>query len=468
MNMDKVELILKNVIKLVTPSKKERIETENIIKRVLSVTDKIIKSLGLERTLAGSFLRDTWLANKKEFDIFILFPISYTREKLESLGIEIGKNVAKELKGSYEIAYAEHPYIKARVNSYDIDFVPCYKVKSASKIKSAVDRTPFHNQYILKNLQPQLTQEVRLLKQFCEGLGVYGSDLKTQGFSGYLCELLIVNYGLFKNLIGKVATWQPGKVFIDLEGYYSSKKINLKAQFPNQPLIVIDPVDSKRNVAASLSCKNFVKFVKACKEFISKPSVHFFWPKKEKVELKQIENEIKDRETKIIAILFEKPKVVDDILYPQLRKTAKRIKDILEEYEFKVLHYDVWSNSKCTILLELEVWKLPKIRKVIGPETFSVKHSKQFLSKYEGKRIFIEGVNWTTEITRKFVFVEEKLKDLLSYPAKKLKAKGIASYIADSMAKEFKILTSKEILKFASKNSEFGIFLKNYFSERIC
>ncbi|MBS7613865.1 hypothetical protein KEJ48_06465, partial [Candidatus Bathyarchaeota archaeon] len=33
--------------------------------------------------------------------------------------------------------------------------------------------------------------------KFAKGIGVYGADIKTGGFSGYLCELLIVSYGDF-------------------------------------------------------------------------------------------------------------------------------------------------------------------------------------------------------------------------------------------------------------------------------
>ena len=91
--MDKFDRILSDVLKKITPSKKERKEIELIRNTVLKITDKVIKPFGLEKTIAGSFIRDTWLRDKKEFDLFIMFPVSYSRERLEKLGLEVGKKI---------------------------------------------------------------------------------------------------------------------------------------------------------------------------------------------------------------------------------------------------------------------------------------------------------------------------------------------------------------------------------------
>ena len=84
--------------------------------------------------------------------------------------------------------YAEHPYINATIDDVDVDLVPCYKVDSATKIQSAVDRTPFHTRYITDKING-LIDDVLLLKRFTKAGGIYGSDQMTEGFSGYLCEL---------------------------------------------------------------------------------------------------------------------------------------------------------------------------------------------------------------------------------------------------------------------------------------
>lgn len=175
----------------------------------------------------------------------------------------------KVLKGTYEIAYAEHPYTRATVEGYALDLVPCYDIKDAGRIKSAVDRTPHHNRYIFKNLTPMLSSEVRLLKQFSKSIGVYGSDLRVEGFSGYLSELLIIRYRSFVNLFKEAGKWEAGKVFIDLEKHHKARP-DTKSKYPGQPLIVIDPVDRNRNVAAALSPANFEKFKESVGAFIKK------------------------------------------------------------------------------------------------------------------------------------------------------------------------------------------------------
>ncbi|MBI4163652.1 MAG: CCA tRNA nucleotidyltransferase [Candidatus Aenigmarchaeota archaeon] len=453
MNLDSV---IQTVLKKITPSEEENKKIHGIIEDVLAQTKKIIKPHDLSVVLAGSFTRDTWLAHKKEFDLFIQFPENTTREKLEKLGLEVGKKIAESLKGSYLIAYAEHPYVRSKIHGYDVDIVPCYKVASAEKIKSAVDRTPFHNEYLSKNLKKTQSAEVRLLKQLCKANGLYGSDLKTQGFSGYLCELLTIEYGNFKNLVVSASKWLPGQVFIDLGKKYSGDK----KEFSGQPLIIIDPVDPKRNVAAALSPSRFMKFIDVCKELAFKPSISLFY-KKEAVEKSKLENNLKKRETLFVGIKFKRPledggnsqPIVDDIIYPQLRKTAKRVVDILQEYEFVCNDNWVWCNQQdCIMLIELSVWKLPSIRKVVGPPIFTVKHSEEFLKKYKSGRVWVEGDRWCAEVKRQFILAEDKIKDTLSESSTTLKSKGIASHMADSLAKGFKLLSTKEILNYKDKD----------------
>ncbi len=450
-----IDSVLQSVLKKITPAEAEQAQMKKTITKVLENTEKIIKPHKLGKVLAGSFTRDTWLAHKKEFDLFIQFPEDTSREELERLGLEVGKKIVSALKGTYLVAYAEHPYVRSKIDGYDIDIVPCYKVASAEKIKSAVDRTPFHNEYLAKNLKKIQSSEVRLLKQFCKANGVYGSDLKTQGFSGYLCELLIIKHGTFKNLVSASSKWLPGQVFIDLEGKYKGDKKG----FWGQPLVVIDPVDPKRNVSAALSPGKFIRFVALIKKLLAKPSEDMFVVE-QGFDLKNLSSKITKRETLFLAVKFKRPEeedrkqvIVEDIVYPQLRKTANRIVDILQEQDFICQGSDIWCGEMdCVILLELSVWKLPNIRKVIGPPIFSVSHSNEFLKKYKHERVWVEGDKWTAEVKRQYTQAERKLKDTLSQPSKVLKESGIASHMADSLAQGFKLLSTKEIVNYKDKD----------------
>ncbi len=440
-----IDSVLKSVLVRITPSEQEKKQLNSVVEKVKEAANSIIKPLGYDLVLAGSFSRNTWLSHKKEFDLFILFPEQTSREDLEKDGLEIGKKIVSKLKGVHQVAYAEHPYTKAKIEGFDVDIVPAYKVASAEKIKSAVDRTPFHNKYLDSHLG-NLAPEVRLLKQFCKSIGVYGSDLKTQGFSGYLCELIIINYKSFSNLVKRAPEWWfPGKTFIDLENIYKGNR----KEFSHQPLVVIDPVDPKRNVAASVSPSNFVKFVKACEHFVQKPSENIFFSTKPKINKKNLVKQLKSRGTKFLLLEFSRSSVVDDIIYSQLRKAANRVQGILKENEFLPIGYDVVADEKfCHILLELEVWKLPKLRKVVGPPIFVPTHAEEFIKKYKPLgRMLIEEDKWIAEINRKNLTAHDKLVDSLSVKLDVLKEKGIPSYVAEEVSKAFKILEDQKVIK---------------------
>ena len=460
-----MEAVLKRALKRITPSETERQEFSIALERILKAADCVIKPLGLEKTIAGSFIRDTWLADKKEMHLFIMFAVSYSREELEKIGLDVGKKIIKKLSGKYKLAYAEHPYVKGEVNGFSVDIVPCYKVESASKIKSAVDRTPFHNKYILEHLKSETAGEVRLLKQFCKSMDVYGSDIRTLGFSGYLCELLIIKYKNFKGLTGSAKKWEFG-VFIDLEGHCN---LNPPLEhFKNQPLIVIDPTDPKRNVAASLSNENFIKFVDACGEFYEKPSLKFFEIKREPVKKREFRVRLKNRGTEVFLIEFERTDVVDDILWSQMRKTSTRIAKLLKENEFEIIGQDVWSDGKKSYLIfEVKMWNLPEIMKLTGPPIHSERHSEEFRGKYSGWNVYTENGRWVAEVKRKYRKVDGILTDFLKNPEKKLLNEGVRSHIAKNISKGFRILRYNETEKLIGRNAEFAIFLKKYFERKL-
>jgi tRNA nucleotidyltransferase (CCA-adding enzyme) len=394
-----------------------------------------------------------------------MFPISYSREGLEKIGLEAGKKIIKRLGGKYEVAYAEHPYVKGKFGEFTIDVVPCYKVESASKMKSSVDRTPFHNKYIMANLKPKMTDDVRLLKQFCKAMDIYGSDIRTLGFSGYLCELLIIKYKNFKKLIDSARKWKFG-VFIDLESHC---KINRPTEhFKCQPLIVIDPTDPKRNVAASLSDENFMRFVETCRRFYEKPSIKFFEIDKSVIKKTEFRKHVKKRGTDFLLIEFKRPKVVDDILWSQMRKTSARINHLLEEDEFKIFERNVWSDDAHSYLIfEMKVCVLPELRKLIGPPIYSKRHSDEFRKKYMNCNVYIEEGRWVADVKRKYRKCEVLLKGFLRKSKKILLKEGVRSYIAKSVSRGFKILKSNDVERLIEKNKDFAIFLKKYFERQV-
>jgi tRNA nucleotidyltransferase (CCA-adding enzyme) len=465
--------VLKEILKQIKPKPEEKKKLIGLAKKALALANKEAKKFKAKAILAGSLTRDTWLPSKTEFEVFVLFPTNLSKEKLEDVGLKFGKEIVNKLRGKYRIEYAEHPYVCADVQGINIDIVPCFAVKSTEQLKSAVDRTPFHVKYIEKKLSKKLSDEVRFLKQFLTANGIYGADTKTQGFSGYVCELLIIKYKKFLKLLEQAVEWKPGEV-IDIEKYYSQKDSpKLKKQFKDQPLILIDPTDKTRNTAAAISSYNFFKFKKLANEFLQKPANELFFARRLDVltESEVIQLQMK-RRTELILIRFKPPAVVPDILWPQLRRFADRLQSILEEteYEFRVLGKDVFTNEKdlAVVLLEMEISKLPTVQKRIGPKIFDADDSQRFLEKYKNALAgpFIENNFWVAEVRRKFLTAREKLFDSLKEKEEVLKAKGIPNYIAEQLVKGFEIFSeSDKIFGLIKKDNNFGVFLKKYFEK---
>ncbi len=467
--MKNVKAFLKKVLKEILPDKKTERELKSLARKVLRVANRKARKYKAKAMIAGSITRDTWLPDKKEFDIFILFPKDLAPAKLEEYGLKVGKEIVKELKGSFTLKYAQHPYISAKFGEAEVDIVPCYRVKNASELKSPVDRTPFHVKYLEKNLKKKQANEVRLLKKFLKSHNLYGADAKTEGFSGYLCELLIIKYKTFENLLKSCQNWKIQEI-IDLENYYKKSEYqNLKRIFKGQPLIVIDPTDKERNVAAALSIKNFLKFKKVVKEFLENPCNETFYGIKNYLTDFEFTNLRIKRGTQILLIKFTPPNVVQDILWPQLRKFAERLKNILEErkYEFKVYGKDVYTDEKelALVLIELEVYSLPNVQKIVGPYVFDEKNSKAFLEAHKNVLVgpYVENERWVVEVERKFKKAKEKVRDSLSKPVEILKAKGIPNYIAEALSKGFEILEDEEIESLLRERKDVGEFFYNYF-----
>jgi tRNA nucleotidyltransferase (CCA-adding enzyme) len=469
--MPTMDAVIQRVLKKITPTYWERKEIGRVLQEVKRETEKTIRRRGMSYVLAGSYLRDTWLPDKKEFDIFLLFPESTPREKLEKGGLELGKKVVTALKGKYTIAYAEHPYVRAHIRGFDVDIVPAYKVISGDKIKSAVDRTPFHNKYLAEHLTVGMAPDVRLLKRFCKGLGIYGADTKTEGLSGYLAELLIIHYGSFKGFVKKVAAWEAGRVFVDMTDHYHRHPNELKTvreRFTGQPLIVIDPVDPKRNVAAALSPAHFITLVNAAHNFLKTPSPDYFFPKQQKPSIAKLRAHFTKRKTCVLGLSFKRPEVIDDVLWPQLRKTARRLINLFSDYEFGVWGHAVFSNEREALLFfELETPVLPVVRKLHGPPVFAHANATQFRHKYRKDRMWVEEDHWVAEVARKFREPGALLAYLLKQRQRDLQESGLGSYIAQAIAKHYRLMGEKEILAMAKKNQGFARFLQRYFEHRI-
>jgi tRNA nucleotidyltransferase (CCA-adding enzyme) len=449
---------LKRVVNRIKPDEKEKKEMNGFIEKLLEVTKSI--SSDVKPMICGSVEKDTWLSKKYELDLFLLFKPEIDKKVLEKDGLDIAKRIVKTMKGRHQISFAEHPYMRAWVGKFQIDIVPCYGIEDPENIKSAVDRTPHHVKFVKKNLKN--TDEVRLLKQFCISNKCYGADVKTLGFSGYLCELLVINYGSFMECVKSASKWRAGHVLT----FENSDKEQAAKKFKS-PLVVIDPVDRNRNVSAAISLEKFYTFVRACKEFCDKPKEDFFFKKSPKpYSIKQIKERMIKRNTRWYLLSFKKPEVIEDILYPQMKRCSKSIEKMLEHEGFKVLRSEFYCNKECVIILEMSVWHIPRVSKNIGPEVYSA-HAEQFLKHYKDKEVFIEDDNWAVETENSFIDSYVFLKELVKKSKRELLERGIPSKIVPAF-NDCKVAEGENAIRVMRKMPEdFRVFMKEYFERNL-
>ena len=409
-NRGGMDVNLNKIIKRITPSDEEHKTELKLVERL----HELIEEYDVEPILVGSLAKETDLAGNKDIDFFIQFQSDVSREELERQGLKIGKEVFKKLGAEYEIDYAEHPYVKGKYLEHTIEIVPCYK---DNKKMSSVDRTPYHTKYVKgKTTGNDLKDQIRLLKQFMTATGVYGAEAKIEGFSGYLAELLMIHYGSFTKVLEAAKDWKIPEV-IDTEKQWENPN-SLTKFFTNANLVVIDPVDKTRNVAAAVSTECLSKFIVTSNQYLQNPSEEHFFPKEKQMRSKEeLIEAMYARGTKFTAIVFEHDKINANTLYAQLRKTTKQIVKDLEMQEFKIFKTAFWTNEKdkSIILLELEVWELPELTHHQGPPTSQdPKNQERFTQKYQKDKPYIKDGRWVVDTKRKHTNHHTALQEIIN------------------------------------------------------
>jgi len=460
-NLEKVSA---KVLKRVTPSQKEK-------KRVLSLAQNLVEKVKTyaekagvkgEVRVEGSVAKDTWLREEPDIDIFIRVPTSMPREAFGTVCLKIAKEATKGFKQVER--FAEHPYLEAFVNSTRVNIVPCYLVKPGEWV-SATDRTPFHTDYVKPRLNEQLRSEIRLLKRFMKGVGVYGAEIKVGGFSGYLCELLTLQYKSFVEVL-RLAADLRNAWLIDYQGYYKGRESEISKIF-EEPLVVVDPVDKGRNAASAVREERLIEFVAASREFLKKPSLEFFYPQETKaLSARQLLNEMKRRRSTLVFVKFGRVKAVPDVLWGQLYKTQRSLRRMLEQNDFHVIRDSAWSNEQDlnVLVFEVEHGKLPLVKKHLGPPIRKKAECENFLQKHVGSPNTVSGPY--LEEDRLVVEIKRKHSDIIALLSEKLRdggrQVGVAELISRVIEKNLKVMMNEQIMKLYSSDPQFAKFLTEY------
>jgi tRNA nucleotidyltransferase (CCA-adding enzyme) len=356
--------------------------TPALLARVADVRERLVlaateaaraRKAPLVRALvAGSAARGTFLTDRFDFDLFLLFPTTLDRAGLEAEGMAIGRAILT----SPETRYAQHPYLRGRYEEFSVEAVPGYAVADGAHPLTAVDRTPFHQAWLSERYTAALVEQVRLTKSFLRALGVYGSEAKTGGFSGYLVELLVIKFGGFRPLLESARGWTiPTKLSHDPKA---------SPRVPDDvALVVDDPVDPARNVSTALTRRNLALFLLAADRYLRSPSVEAFavrpsvaMARSDGIERSGV------RGTHVTVVRLERPTLVDDILYPQLRKAERAVATEVERIGFTVVGTaSAASHEELIVLLEVGHRSLPAVQVRMGPPV-GLARADDFLAKW--------------------------------------------------------------------------------------
>ncbi|HVP92688.1 MAG TPA: CCA tRNA nucleotidyltransferase [Acidobacteriota bacterium] len=462
----KMDSVFEAVLVRVTPKKSDRTKIETLAKKlekkVISASEA--SNVKVKVRVEGSVAKDTWLSEAPDIDIFMRVPKTIPRKSLGEVCLKIAR---KATEGSKQIErFAEHPYLEAIVEDVRVNIVPCYSTERGEWI-SATDRTPFHTDYVNKHLNKQMRNEVRLLKRFMKGIGVYGAEIKIGGFSGYLCELLVLHYKSFVNTL-KAFARHTQRIVIDIKRYYKDREKELQLLFP-EPLVIIDPVDKGRNVASAVQGQKLLTFVAASRAFLKHPSLDFFYPPETTaLTTKELDLTLKKRGSTIIFLTFGKVNAVPDILWGQLYKSQRSLRKLVQLNDFRILRDISWSDEKAlnVFIFELEDCCLSPIKKHLGPPLEKEQECENFLSKHLNNLgtvsgPYIEDGRWVVEIRRKYTDVRELLRERLKDGGR---SAGMADWISRRLRGGFKVLVNSEISPIYERNSDFAGFLTEFLS----
>ena len=323
-------------------------EADSLLARTRKAAAKYPQTRGA--LLGGSFAKGTWLPGHVDLDIFVKFDPSTLEPVFEKVGLEIGNLSTRGFPRGKK--FAQHPYTEAVIRDLKVNIVPCYDV-ARGEWKSAADRSPFHVK-LVEGLPEESKSEVRLLKSFMHGIGVYGAEIERRGFSGYVAEVLVMKHNDFQGVLSWFASYPP----------FAQPR----------PFSLPDPVDEGRDLGIAVSGESLGRMVLASREFLRRPATTYFrgMPGTHRPALR------KD----VVALVFRHPRLTEDTLWGELRRTMKHIVRHLEVRGFKVVRSMAASDndSRSAVLLIPEFTELPPTEQRVGPTVDRRKDVEAFMS----------------------------------------------------------------------------------------
>ncbi len=327
-------------------------------KHVKAATVSFLKKLNANLSdataiLGGSGAKGTWLSGNHDLDIFVLFPLRKFASRSSELS-GIIEPILKKLFPQQQLkrVHGSRDYFQLMYEGFNIEVVPILKITKAEQAINITDVSPLHTKWVSAK-SASLKDEILLAKQFCKANGLYGAESYISGFSGYVLEILVSNYGSFDKLLRASLKWKKNEV-IDIEKHYPQKNalFHLNQSKVRSPLVVIDPVDKSRNAAAALSYEKYLLFQQKAKEYLLNPAAHYFVKKEVALESWRADLQRRSHHGAWITLLM--PEGKEDVIGVKITKILHFLEKELDS--FAVLKADfVWDKSSLvTIYFETE------------------------------------------------------------------------------------------------------------------
>ena len=427
--------ILKKAKEIAIPNDKQRKKVDKIANQVFSlVSNEAEKQKSVVSVhFGGSYAKEPWTRGKIDIDIFVKFKKTTTEKNFEKIGRKIGFDSLKKFKPY--VRYSEHPFVEANIDDVGVNVVPCYDVKKG-EWKSAADRSTFHTEFMSEKLTGLMKDDIRVLKCFLEKNSMYGAEIAKQGFSGYVCEVLVYYLGSFEKVLKKIAKLQNNEMIGESPRKFES------------PMVLIDPIDRNRNLGAAISIENVTNFILIARNFLKKNSVSYF---KEKSKLSVPKEFAKN----MLVINFKYKKRSDDIIYGQIKRAANSIESQMNKEGFNVLRNDslAYDENNASLIFLLESIIISKNEIRTGPEVFSSEFSSKFININSKK----SKLMWTDKYgklqslqTRRYENAKSFLNDLIK---NHIGESGIPKGLRVDFKTGFKISTGKDKQNISVKKS---------------
>ncbi|MBI3859431.1 MAG: CCA tRNA nucleotidyltransferase [Thaumarchaeota archaeon] len=362
--MSGVSDALNKASRLVAPTRRETRHLERISELLLRKAGMAASQFPEVKdvVLGGSFAKGTWIPGHVDLDIFVRIDAGTPVERFEEVGLGVGRYVTKGYPRGKK--FAQHPYTEARVEGVRVNIVPCFAVR-AKEWKSAADRSPYHVE-VVSRLPEKQKGEIKILKLFMKGVGVYGAEIEVQGFSGYAAEVLVMQHGDFPSVLRHFAG----------TGRLKGPRI----------FSLPDPVDSGRDLAIAVSGEKYGRMVLASREFLKAPGMSYFRDLKGRSRSSMKEH--------VVAVSFQHARLSEDVLWGELRRTLRHVVRHLEVRGFRIARSICASDNSgsSAFLFVPEIASLPTLEQRVGPPVDRGKDVSAFLAsnKQDARLVWLD------------------------------------------------------------------------------